>query len=51
MRISSGEPQGSVLAPTMLLIYVNDMPQGINSYIILFADDGKLQRKIHKEED
>ncbi len=35
----------------MFLISVNDMPQGINGYISLFADDAKLQRRIQKEED
>ncbi len=40
-----------MLAPIMFLIYVNDMPQGMNSYISLFADDAMLQRRIKKEED
>ncbi len=44
-------PQGSVLAPIMFLIFVNDMPQGINSYISLFPDDAKLQKRIQREED
>ena len=43
--------QGSVLAPIMFLIYVNDMTDGVNSYISLFADDAKLLRKISNHKD
>ncbi len=37
---------GFSLAPIMFLIYINDMPEGVGSYISLFADDAKLLRKI-----
>ena len=45
-EMQNGVPQGSVLAPIMILIYVNDMTEGVSSYISLFADDAKLLRKI-----
>ena len=35
----------------MFAIYVNDMPEGISSYISLFADDAKLLRKVYCKED
>ena len=50
-EVKSGVPQGSVLAPIMFLIYVNDMIEGVSSYISLFADDGKLLRKIGNHKD
>lgn len=32
-------------------VYGNDMPQGITSYISLFADEVKIQRRIKSRED
>ena len=47
----SGVPQGSVLAPEMFLVYVNDMTEGVNSYMSLFADNAKSITKIESKED
>ena len=41
-NVTSGVPQGSVLAPIMFQIYVNDMQCGVTSYMNMFADDAKL---------
>ena len=47
-RISCGIPQGSILGPLLFLIYVNDMPQAVNSNLFLYADDSYLMFQ-HKE--
>ena len=43
--------ENSSKAPIMFLIYVNDMTEGVSSYISLFADDTKLRRKIGNHKD
>ena len=40
--IKSGVPQGSVLSPLMFLIYINDLPDDIQSTCKIFADDTSL---------
>ena len=47
----SGVPQGSVLGPTLFLIYVNDLLTNLNSPGKLFADDAKIYRRIRSPQD
>ena len=47
-RISCGVPHGSFLGPLLFFIYVNDIPQAVNSNLFLYADDSCLMFQ-HKE--
>ena len=44
--VRSGVPQGSVMGPTLFLVYINDLLDGLNSEGKLFADDAKIYRRI-----
>ena len=41
-NITCGVPQGSILGPLLFLIYVNDMPQAVESNLFLYAEDSCL---------
>ena len=42
ITVASGVPQGTVLGPILVLLYVNDLADGLKSTVRLFADDALL---------
>ena len=51
INVTSGVPQGTVLAPLLFLCYINDLPANINSSIKLYADDVLIYRPIRLPDD
>ena len=49
--VTSGVPQGSVIAALLFVIFINDLPDNIKSHIFLFADDCKFFWEILSAED
>ena len=45
--VNPGVPQGSILDPRLILVYINDLADGLSSNAKVFADDTSLFSVIH----
>ena len=44
--VNAGVPQGSMLVPTVFLLYINDLPDDVICDIAIYADDTTLYSKL-----
>lgn len=51
LSVDSGVPQGTVLGPTLFLLFINDLPEIVKCNSRLFADDCLLFKNVNNKND
>ena len=49
--VNARVPQGSILCPTLFLLYINDLPDDVICNIAIYADDTTLYSKCDQASD
>ena len=50
-QVNAGVPQGSILDPTLFLLYINDLPEDAICDIAIYDDDTTLYSKCNQASD
>ena len=52
-RVTSGAPQGSILGPTLFILFLNDISSDLSPgrNIAMYADDTKIWRRVINQDD
>ena len=52
-RVRSGVPQGSILGPTLFILFLNDIVDSLSpgTDIAMYADDTKIWRRVNNKDD
>ena len=49
--VNAGVPQGSILGPTLFLLYINDLPDDVICNIAIYDDDTTVYSKFYQTRD
>ena len=51
VSVPTGTPEGSILSPILFACFINDLPQNVNTDILMFADDVKMYGRVNSDTD